>query len=234
MTEPGRRITRIQSEALGLTGPAGQLEAMLERASGVTDLRAIAVTCHPHPLHGGTMQNKVVQTLSRAFVRLGAVGVRFNFRGVGASAGVHAHGQGELDDALAVIDWACREWPELPLYVAGFSFGAMIALRCASVRAAAGSPAAGLATIAPPVERFDFEFQHPGCPWLLVQGEDDDVVAAEAVRRWCARIAPAPTFELWPGTGHYFHGRLNDLERAVAELFGPGLRAPAAARTAAC
>lgn len=234
MTSSERAIVRIETEALGIRGAAGPIEALLERAARGGGPSAVAITCHPHPLHGGTMRNKVVHTLSRSLVRLGAVGLRFNFRGVGASAGSYANGEGELDDALTVIDWATREWPRLPLYVAGFSFGAMVALRAAGARAAAGRPAAGLVTVAPAVDRFDFDFHHPSCPWLVVQGEDDDVVAADAVRRWCGRIEPAPSLELWSGTGHYFHGRLNDLARAVAEHFGPRLALAAAARTAAC
>jgi alpha/beta superfamily hydrolase len=176
---------------------------------------AVAVLCHPHPLQKGTMQNKVVTTLARAFVRLGATAVRFNFRGVGSSAGSHGDGIGERDDALAVVAWSRERWPDARLYLGGFSFGAATALAIAA-RAAPH----GLITVAPPVDRLPADFVAPTCPWVLVQGSADDVVVPEPVLAWCARLAAPPRVVLADGVGHYFHGHLAVLSEAVTTAFG--------------
>jgi alpha/beta superfamily hydrolase len=117
-----------RAEALRIAGPAGALEGVLEDPQ-VSPQPGFAVICHPHPLYGGTMQNKVVHTIGRACQEFGMPTVRFNFRGVGASAGHYDEGRGETQDALAVIAWGRARWPASPLILAGFSFGAMIALR---------------------------------------------------------------------------------------------------------
>jgi alpha/beta superfamily hydrolase len=176
--------------------------------------------CHPHPLQQGTMSNKVVTTLARAFARLGADAVRFNFRGVGGSDGRYADGLGERDDALAVTAWCKARWPGRPLYLGGFSFGAAVA----AVIAARADPA-GLVTVAPPVERLGADFVAPQCPWLLIHGEDDDVVPVKPVLEWCASLPAPPKVVLLPGAGHFFHGRLPDLTEAVTEAFGAELAA---------
>jgi alpha/beta superfamily hydrolase len=200
------------SEAVSLPGAAGELEAAVDSAA--FEPAAVAVVCHPHPLQQGTMQNKVVTTLSRAFVRLGAVAVRFNFRGVGRSAGVHANGVGERDDALAAVRWARNRWPGLPLYLGGFSFGAAVALGVAAT-----VEPAGLVTVAPPIDRLPVPFAAPRCRWLLVHGAADDVVPAAPVIEW-ARLLPAPPeLVVIEGVGHFFHGRLPALEDAVKDCF---------------
>ena len=117
-------------EELELGGPAGKLEALLEFRED-SDLSGTVVVCHPHPAHGGTMHNKVVHTLARAFVRLGFSSLRFNFRGTGKSEGEYDESRGELQDALAAIGWMRQRAPELPLWIGGFSFGAAIAIRAA-------------------------------------------------------------------------------------------------------
>ena len=168
------------------------------------------------------MQNKVVTTLARTFANLGAIAVRFNFRGVGASAGGYTDGEGERDDVLAVMDWSRARWPGLRVYLGGFSFGAAMALGVAA-RAAP----AGLVTVAPPVTRLPADFEPPRCPWLLVHGSADDVVAASPVIEWANALAAPPRIVVVDGVGHYFHGHLNVLGNAVAEFFGAdfGLKA---------
>src|SRR4051812_21653606 len=153
----------VRSEAAILPGPAGRLEVAIDSAD-VTP-RAFAVVCHPHPLQQGTMQNKVVTTVARAFAQLGAHVLRFNFRGVGASEGRHAEGIGERADALAAIEWGRHRWPGLDLFLGGFSFGATIALEVA-----AEARARGLVTVAPPLHKLPAGFEPPDCPWLLIHG----------------------------------------------------------------
>jgi len=196
-----------------IAGPAGVLEAAIDESSGPAV--ATAVICHPHPLQQGTMTNKVVTTVARAFSRLRADAVRFNFRGVGRSAGTHAGGIGERDDALAVVSWCRQRWPGRPLYLGGFSFGAAIAAAIAARVAPAG-----LVTVAPPVDRIGEDFTVPRCPWLLIHGDADDVVPPGPVLEWCAALAVPPKIVLLPGVGHFFHGHLAALTRAVTEAFG--------------
>jgi alpha/beta superfamily hydrolase len=159
------------------------------------------------------MNNKVTHTLARYFVRRGGLAVRFNFRGVGASAGTYDGGDGETDDAAAVIEWVCERHPGVPLYLAGFSFGAMV-----SIRAAVGRQVAALVTVAPPVRFFRNGFTHPGCPWLVIQGLADEIVPAEAVRAWCETLDPRPALSTVPDADHFFHGALPLLGDAIDEF----------------
>jgi len=201
------------NQQLVLAGPAGALEVQTLCPS-LTDVAATAVILHPHPLHGGTMQNKVVHTLARGFADLGMASVRFNFRGVGASAGRFADGAGETEDALAVIRWVREQRPGAPIWLAGFSFGAYIALR-----AAATAQVNGLVTVAPAVHLYDFStLVLPSCPWLLIQGEADEVVPIEALRAWLSGVAPKPQALFLPDVGHFFHGRLSDLKSALRDF----------------
>jgi alpha/beta superfamily hydrolase len=206
------------NQSLTLAGPAGALEALtLCPARG--DSVATAIILHPHPLHGGTMQNKVVHTLARAFGELGVASVRFNFRGVGGSAGVFAHGAGETEDTLAVIAWLRQQRPDTPVWLAGFSFGAYVALR-----AAASVQVSGLITVAPAVHLYDFSaFALPRCPWLLIQGEADEVVPVEMVRGWLTGIAAPPQTLFLPGVGHFFHGHLAEIKSALRAFVPPHL-----------
>lgn len=203
-----------QSQALQIAGPAGTLEALLEvPANARAD--CFGVICHPHPLGGGTMTNKVVHTLARAMQKQGVATLRFNFRGVGDSAGVFDDGRGERDDALAVINVGRQRFPHADLWLAGFSFGSFVALQAAAL----ANPTA-LITVAPPVGRWDFSaVPYPGCPWLIVQGDTDELVDAPAVKDWADRAVVPPAFVLLPGVGHFFHGSLHRLdEEAVAFL----------------
>jgi alpha/beta superfamily hydrolase len=205
--------------AVQIPGPAGALEGAIDAPSAAP--AAVAVICHPHPQQQGTMQNKVVTTLSRAFANLGAAAVRFNFRGVGSSAGTYADGIGERDDAASVVAWSRTRWPGVPLYLGGFSFGGAVALAIA-----ASSVPRGLVTVAPPIAKLPADFVAPDCRWLLVHGGADDVVPPEPVLAWAASLAAQPRVVLLDGVGHFFHGRLSALARAVADFFGPDFAAP--------
>jgi hypothetical protein len=197
------------STRLEITGPAGALECIVEDVG--EHATAHAVVCHPHPLYGGTMDNKVVVTIARALHELGISTVRFNFRGVGASAGSYDEGRGEVDDAVAVADWASRRWPGLPLTSGGFSFGSYIALQLALAR-----PAVYLITVAPAVSRFDFgQLGRPDAAWVVVQGEADEVVPTEEVVAWAGRLSPPVSLHRVPGAGHFFHGKLIELKEIV-------------------
>jgi alpha/beta superfamily hydrolase len=199
-----------QTRHFGLQGPAGELQCAVDEpaTSGLTAPRGLALVCHPHPLHGGTMDNKVVQTLARAFVQLGWRAVRFNFRGVGASQGAWDEGRGEVDDALAVVQ-ALRETAQ-PLVVAGFSFGAYVASQVAA-RLQGPEAAQRVVLVGPAVQNF------PVAPVpqdsLVIHGESDEVVSLSSVLDW-ARPYTLPVTVV-PGTGHFFHGQLPLLKSLV-------------------
>jgi alpha/beta superfamily hydrolase len=184
------------------------LEAEIDTAEGAA--RAVAVVCHPHPQQLGTMHNKVVTTLARTFVSFGAAAVRFNFRGVGASAGGYDGGNGERDDASAAVRFGRAQWPGVPLYLAGFSFGAGIAFAIA----AEADPAA-LVTVAPSLARLPANFMLPHCPWLLVHGDADDVVPSRPVAEWASGVSAPPRIVLLEGVDHFFHGKLQVLAETV-------------------
>jgi len=216
--EPAAVMRAVTSQPAVIQGPVGPLEAAIDLATDTPV--AVAVICHPHPLHQGTMQNKVATTLSRAFAHLGAASVRFNFRGVGASAGSYGDGVGERDDARAVVDWSRERWPGAPVYLGGFSFGAATALAIA-----ARAEPQGLVTVAPPVARLPQDFSPPRCRWLLVHGGADEVVPMEPVVAWAKALERPPEIQVLEGVGHYFHGQLRALTEAVTAFFGPELRA---------
>ena len=188
-----------------IAGPSGAIECAIDAPAGTP--RGVAVVCHPHPQHGGTMDNKVVQTLARAFTQLGYTAVRFNFRGVGASAGAWAQGPGEIDDALAVI--AAQRAPDQPLVLAGFSFGAYVASNAAQRLGSAAVER--LVLVGPAASRFDMAAVPQGT--LVIHGEADDVVPLAAVFDW-ARPQSLPVTVI-PGAGHFFHGQLPLLKSLV-------------------
>jgi len=199
-----------------IAGPAGKLQLLQEMPTGPA--RALAVICHPHPLHGGTLNNKIVHQLARTFNQLGAVSVRFNFRGVGDSAGEYDKGRGEVLDLQAVAAWAQRQWPGLPLWLAGFSFGGFVA-----IMAAAQLQPERLVTVAPAVTYFsDTALRVSVADWLVIQGNDDNVVPAAAVKAFIQSQKPSPALVLVEGAGHFFHGRLNALKQAVTDAFSDG------------
>lgn len=207
------------SASLLLPGPAGAIELACALPEAGVARAGVAIICHPHPLQGGTMHNKVVTITERALLELGLATVRFNFRGVGQSEGVHDHGVGEADDVAAIADWLRAERPGDTLWLAGFSFGAYVALRAAPRVAPAQ-----LVLIAPPAGRWDFSgIAAPACPWLVVQGEEDEVVDPAAVFAWVDTLDPAPQLVRMPETGHFFHRRLMDLRGALKNALGANL-----------
>ncbi len=200
-----------QSGSLLLPGPAGLLELAVDLPQAAEARRGVAVLCHPNPPDGGTMHNKVVTMASRALVECGIATVRFNFRGVGQSEGAFDNGRGEVLDQLAVARWAQAARAEDALWLGGFSFGAWVTLK-----AARQLPVKQMISIAPPVGFRDFTgVLPPPCPWLLIQGETDEIVDAAGVFAWAAKLQPPPTIVRMPDTGHFFHRRLLDLRGAI-------------------
>jgi len=199
-----------------LDGPAGALEVAVDLPEADAAPRAVvAVVCHPLSTEGGSLHNKVVTMAARALRECGVTTVRFNFRGVGQSAGQFDDGNGELDDLRAVVAWVRARRPGAALWLVGFSFGAYVTLR-----GAAELHANALVSIAPPAGRsWDFDaITTPQCPWLVIQGEADEIVDPHAVYDWLDglrdRQAP-PQLVKVPDTSHFFHHRLMDLRGAV-------------------
>jgi hypothetical protein len=209
-----------RSGRLSIEGPVGPLEAVAEAAgsAGIHAIDACGVICHPHPLYGGTMDNKVVTTVARALADAGIPTLRFNFRGVGASAGCFDRGEGETEDADAAVRWAQDRWPGSRPILAGFSFGGYVAVRLAQRR----SPKL-LIAVAPAVQYFGVkERSGPLPPSVVIQGDADDVVDPRAVNSWVEALDPKPRLVMLPGVGHFFHGRLGDLREAVREAVRSG------------
>lgn len=200
-----------RSQPVSIAGPVGGiLEGAILNADRENNA-GIAVVLHPHPLYGGTMSNKVVVSVAKAFAALGFVALRFNYRGVGNSTGEYDGGRGETDDAVAAIDWLRSTHATGPLWIAGFSFGTYVGLRAASER-----PPAGLITIAPAVNVLNFDDTAiPSCPWLVIQGDRDELVPVTAVLNWLSPLRPRPMLIRMKGAGHFFHGRLNDVRNSV-------------------
>lgn len=198
-----------QTESVTMAGPAGLIELAIDQPDGAS--RGAVVIAHPHPLHGGTLTNKVVQTLARACVLAGLTAVRFNFRGVGASEGVYDEGRGELDDLLAVV---AAHAAEGPLCLAGFSFGAFVTSHAAA-RLHASRDIQRLVLIGTAASRFDVA-PVPAelhSRTLVVHGEQDDTVPLPSVMDW-ARPQVLPVLVV-PGGGHFFHGQLPMLRELV-------------------
>jgi uncharacterized protein len=200
-----------------LTGPAGPIEAVTTTPVDHAAL-ATAVICHPHPPEGGTLHNKVVHTMARALGELGLRTLRFNFRGVGRSAGAYTGGVGETEDTLAVLDWVRRQRPHDQIWLAGFSFGGFVALR-----ASARFPVARLTLVAPAIHRFAQIGAPPAptVPVLVLLGDADEIIPPDEILTWCAALTPAPDVRVFPGVGHFFHGRLNELRAALKEALAP-------------
>jgi alpha/beta superfamily hydrolase len=205
-------------QRLQIAGPAGPLEALVEAAPDPG--AALCVICHPHPQYGGTLDNKVVHTLARAANERGAIAVRFNFRGVGQSAGQFDQGIGELDDLLAVVAWARVAYPGRRLHLAGFSFGAAVALR-----GHVATDAASLLLVAPPAGMgYLDEVTAPRLPWQVIHGSRDELVDLDTVRRWLATVAgPTPPLTVIDDADHFFHGRLTPLREAASAFWRTAL-----------
>ncbi len=204
--------TRMREQTQLINGPAGKLEVAVSEATE-NARQALGVVCHPHPLYGGTMHNKIVTTLAKTFQGMGVTTVRFNFRGVMGSEGRYDCGNGEFEDLLAVINWLQQERGKKELWLAGFSFGSYIAAKAATELATSK-----LVTIAPPVQHFPMkDLPAITCPWVLVQGERDDVVPPDAVFAWAESRKPQPVVIRFPDAGHYFHGQLSELRTKIEE-----------------
>ena len=208
------------SGSLLLPGPVGLLEVHVDLPEDdVAALPLVAIVCHPLSTEGGTMHNKVVTMTARALRELGATTVRFNFRGVGESGGAFDAGKGELDDLRAVAAWVRQQRTDAVLWLAGFSFGAYV-----SLRAAAGLQPAMLVSIAPPVGRWDFAgVTLPTCPWLVIQGEADEIVDPQAVYDWLKKTKAQAELVRMPDTSHFFHRKLIDLRGAIKNGVRPYL-----------
>jgi alpha/beta superfamily hydrolase len=219
-------IPAPRTTSIIVSGLVGDVEVLLDEPTHdaiktCSSVKYVAVVCHPHPLYGGTMTNKVTHTLARACNELGAVAVRFNFRGVGKSAGTHDDGKGETDDVLAMVQWAAQRWPDASIWLAGFSFGAAMALR-ASLRVARTDHVVRLITVAPALRWLTQVSEAPLCPWLIVQGDQDELVDVQEVQKWATSLAQAPHVAILPGAEHFFHGRLNDLRDTVQSWLNTG------------
>ena len=216
-------MTRHTVQSLSLPGPAGRLEALWERPPAArADL--VGLVCHPHPLYGGTMHNKVVHHTARALRELGLRVLRFNFRGAGASEGRHDHGRGETDDVRAALDWLEEKTPGAALVLAGFSFGAWVGLRvgCQDKRVRA------LVGVGLPANNSEFPYL-AACPKpkLFVQGTRDQFGGLGAMERVFAGAAEPKELAWIEGADHFFSGHLEALRQAITHnlpvLSGPGL-----------
>lgn len=194
-----------------IAGPSGQIEAHYTPAEAEPQ-PVLAVICHPLPTEGGSMHNKVVTMAARALQESGIATLRFNFRGVGQSDGQFDDGHGELEDLRAVVAWVRAQYPDKTLWLAGFSFGAWV-----SLRGAVDLNAKALISIAPPVGRsWDFsDIALPRVPWLVIQGEADEIVDAHAVRAWVQQLPQPPQLVEMPETSHFFHRKLIDLRGVI-------------------
>ena len=196
-----------------IDGPAGQLE-LLTSPGSEPQRSVVAVICHPLPTEGGTMTNKVVTTLHRVCRDLGVSTVRFNFRGVGRSQGHFDQGRGELDDLKAVLSWVQAYASQADIWLMGFSFGSYIAATVASQW-----PCKRLVTVAPPVHHYDYPAEQAiPCPWVVLQGDQDDVVPPEQVYAWLKTFKKPPYLLRFNDADHFFHGRLIPLRDELKAL----------------
>ncbi|WMJ71283.1 alpha/beta fold hydrolase [Stenotrophomonas sp. 24(2023)] len=200
-----------ESGSLTLAGPAGPLDGVVDLPAADVPARPIvAVVCHPLSTEGGTMHNKVVTMVATALRAQGITTVRFNFRSVGTSAGEFDHGNGEQDDLKAVVAWVRAQRPQDRLWLAGFSFGAFV-----SLKAAADLQPEALISVAPPAGRWDFSGVQPPARWLVIQGEQDEIVDPQAVYDWLPTVGAPHELVRMPDTSHFFHRKLIDLRGAV-------------------
>ncbi|UVE18581.1 alpha/beta hydrolase [Pseudomonas sp. LS44] len=203
----------MRETSLLLDGPAGQLEALY---LDLPDARGVALICHPNPVQGGTMLNKVVSTLQRSARDAGLSTLRFNYRGVGASAGCRDMHSGEVDDAEAVAHWLLARHPGLPLTLAGFSYGGFVAAALGGRLEAQGQTLQSLFMVAPAVMRLRDEDQPPQhCPLTLIQPDQDEVIDPQLVYAWSAALDRPHELLKVAECGHFFHGKLTDLKDLV-------------------
>lgn len=192
-----------------IPGPAGNLQLWIDTPKQVNRQSPVVIVCHPHPLYGGSLQNKVVHMLARGFNDNGMITVRFNFRGVGKSQGEFDHGEGESDDVLVIADYIRQQSSHI--WLAGFSFGAYVA-----ARAYQSIHAERLLLVAPSVTLYNMDhINNIQIPWSVIQGSEDEVIDPDAVRQWLALQQQDPSLHWLEGAGHFFHGRLNELRDII-------------------
>lgn len=208
----------IKEQEIFISGPVGQVQAVIHQGDEMGFFAArqfLVVICHPHPVHGGTMDNKVVTTLMRTYRDLGIHVLRFNFRGVGKSEGSFDNAVGELDDLLAAVDWVKQQLPQASLLLAGFSFGSSIA-------AQASYEVEGvkhLVLVAPPVERYPYDREGQfSSPVAIIQGDKDERVAVAGVYQWVASLQSPVELLRYPDAGHFFHGYLTQIKSDLTQV----------------
>lgn len=196
-----------------IPGPTGVLEALMVSPPEMKEGDAIAVICHPHPLYGGSMANKVVHVVANTLNDMGMATLRFNFRGVGHSQGHFDNGKGEVDDLVAATQWFKQRYVRSPLWLAGFSFGSYIAFQAHQL-----SGANRLMLIAPPVTMFDFNADTQiQIPWMVIQGGRDEITEPEKVSAWVKKQSNKPSYQWLSDADHFFHGQLNHIRNAIRQ-----------------
>lgn len=203
-------------QELTISGPAGELECLLVQPDSWHEHDPIAICCHPHPLHGGTMHNKVVHIMAKTYHRLGSASLRFNFRGVGKSQGEFDNGVGEQADVLAITSWLQQHYPKAPLWLGGFSFGGYV-----SLMVHARINPARLLVVAPAVELYPDmqQVQVQTRDWILVQGGQDEIVSPPAVGSWLRQQQNKPRLIWFEEAGHFFHGYLNKMQEQILSIW---------------
>lgn len=198
-----------------IDGLAGEIEVLITCPKVLTDTTPIVIISHPHPLYGGSMTNKVVTILAKSFSELDAITVRFNFRGVGKSGGKYDDGIGEADD-VQMLAKKLKHWrPEAPLWLAGFSFGAYV-----TARAQKKIHAEKLLLVAPPVSMYPFdEVPEISVPYIVIQGGQDEVIDAAAVKNWVSQRANQPQLIWMEEAGHFFHGKLIEVKELLVQAW---------------
>lgn len=196
-----------------IRGPEGPLEALLDEPEG--EARAVAVFGHPHPLHGGTMHTKALYQAAKAMPRIGVAALRFNFRGVGRSAGTFDAGPGEKADFRAAIDFAQERFPDVPIWAGGMSFGSWIAMT-----AGAEDPRVSLLLgVAPPVDRYDFEtLKTCRLPKFIIHGESDELISIKEIRKFYAQLPEPKELAVIEDANHLFEGKASMVGEAIEDL----------------
>jgi alpha/beta superfamily hydrolase len=199
--------------AFAIPGHAGSMECALDLPDGTP--RGLALIAHPHPLYGGTMDNKVVHTLTRSFVGLGYISVRMNFRGVGQSVGEHDHGHGETDDMQLLLEHMQLQYPDLPLALAGFSFGTVVQARLQQRLMALGKAAERLVLVGTAAVKWEI----PAVPanTIVIHGELDETIPLSDVMTWL-RPQDIPLIVI-PGADHFFHRKLQHIRNLIAQMW---------------
>jgi alpha/beta superfamily hydrolase len=195
--------------------PHGILEVCVEKPYTTEAIQGVGIVCHPHPLHGGTMNNKVVTTVAKSFRELNFISVRFNYRGVGLSEGKYDHTVGETIDTLNILQWVRDELLPAKIILAGFSFGAYVSLNAATTSPVSLSH---LISIAPAVNHADFSHLLPPCPWTVFIAENDNVVPANEILKWIDTLEKKPQVHLFPNASHFFDGQLIQLKNVIKSI----------------